>query len=224
MFHTLVDLAVLALSIFLLRGPGGEVFSATGLVALLFGLLAFTGLYYQKKKGIIIRTNTLTTIVLTVIILGIVSLFTSGVFVAKFAPALGRNSTLTDRVGVWNMLYPEVLKRPLVGIGHGSFWTVETRIKYDISEGHSGYLDVLLEKGFIGIFLISGFLVASCRKAHWYLLRDPDWGILWITFILVTVLHNITESSLHSFTSQLAAILIFMAISSSKEYFDLGES
>ncbi len=98
-----------------------------------------------------------------------------------------------------------------------AFGLLRTREHFKISEGHSGYLDVLLELGFVGIFLVSMFLLSSCRKAHREMSRDYDWAVLWICCLIMSVVHNITESSIQTFTSPLTAILLFLTVSSSSQ-------
>ena len=83
-----------------------------------------------------------------------------------------------------------------------------------VTEAHSGYLDVILNLGFVGILLVSCYLLSSCRKAHKELYHDFDWAVLWISFLIMVVVHNITETSIISFTSQLTAVLLFLTVSS----------
>jgi len=41
-----------------------------------------------------------------------------------------------------------------------------------------------------------------------------SWGALWISFLLVTVIHNITEPSLDNLIKPLTAVIMFFAVSS----------
>jgi exopolysaccharide production protein ExoQ len=212
-YQTLVNMAVLAMALWMLKGPGLSSYSATAVTALALGLIVFAGFYLMKKGNHFLGAGTLTIIVTAIIAIGIISVFSGGAMVGSFAPSLGRNSTLTDRTGVWQSLLPIAMQEPLIGHGVGGFWTAGTREEFNISEGHSGYLDILLNYGFVGIFLISAFLLSSCRKAHRELSIDFDWGVLWICYLVMDVVHNITESSLHSFTSQMTAVMLFLSFS-----------
>jgi O-antigen ligase len=199
-----------------LGGPGGKIFySATSVYALSAGLLVFGGYYLAKRNKIQISAGTLTALVTVIIVFGIVSIFTSGSKLGFFASAVGRDATLTGRTQVWASLLPVVMSRPLAGGGFGVFWTPGRQDLYQISGAHSGYLDVLLGLGFIGILLVSAFLLSSCRKAHRELSHDFDWGILWICYIIMSVVHNMGESSIDSFTNYLTAIVLFFTVSSS---------
>ena len=130
------------------------------------------------------------------------------------ASAAGRDATLTGRTQVWASLVPILMKSPIVGGGFGVFWTPERRDLFQISGAHNGYLDVLLGLGFVGIFLVSIFFISSCRKAHRELSHDFDWGVLWICFIIMSVVHNMGESSIDSFTNYPTAIILFITVSS----------
>ncbi len=148
------------------------------------------------------------------ILVGIVTFFVGGSTIGAFTKTLGRDTTLTGRTDVWAALIPVVMQRPILGSGFGSFWTFKNQELYKITEGHSGYLDMILGLGFIGMLLVSMFLLSSCRKAQKKMRYGFDWSCLWICYLVMTVCHNITETSLDEFTSLLMAILLFMSVSS----------
>jgi exopolysaccharide production protein ExoQ len=145
----------------------------------------------------------------------------SGETVGGFTSNLGRDTTLTGRTDVWGTLVPVVFRQPLLGSGFGGFWTYRTREVYQISEGHSGYLDVLLDLGFVGLLLVSMFLLTSCVRAGKQLENDFDWAILWIGYLIMAAVHNIAESSFDTLTSQLTAVLVFLAAASMQDSSDL---
>ena len=101
-----------------------------------------------------------------------------------------------------------------MGGGFGVFWTLERRNFFQISGAHNGYLDVLLGLGLVGTLLVSAFLLSSCRKAHRELSHNFDWGVLWICYIIMSVVYNMGESSIDSLTNYLTAIILFMTVSS----------
>ena len=47
------------------------------------------------------------------------------------------------------------------------------------------------------------------------MMRDFYWNSLWICYLFMAVIHNITESSLNTMTSQMTATIVFIAVSSS---------
>jgi O-antigen ligase len=210
----LTEIFLTAMTVYLMRGPGGKVYSATAIGALAAGLLVYSGLLFLRKRSRPIGSFVLMALVALIIMGGVVSVFTQGSAVGSMASTFGRDSSLTDRTVVWKALVPVAMRHPILGNGFGSFWVPRTREYFKISEGHSGYLDVLLELGFVGIVLVSIFLLSSCQKAHREMSRDYDWAVLWICCLIMSVVHNITESSIQTFTSPLTAILLFLTVSS----------
>jgi O-antigen ligase len=211
-YQTYVDVSILALTFWLLKGPPGG-YSATAIAALAGGLVMFFILLWMKKRQIYLGANTLTVIMILVIVYGVATVMTGGATLpTDVTSTLGRDETLTGRTDVWAELLPIAMQQPFLGHGFGGFWTPTTRIVYRISEAHSGYLEIILELGFVGILFFSMFLLSCCRKARKELRHDFDWGALWICFLLMVVLHNVTESSLSSFGSHLTAVLLFLVV------------
>lgn len=75
--------------------------------------------------------------------------------------------TLTGRTNLWHDLLQYAAARPILGYGYDSFW-VPTRILeiassqgWIIGSSHSGYLDVLMSLGGVGLTLFV-FILASC--------------------------------------------------------------
>ena len=210
------EIFVLIITLWLLKGPPG-VYPATATIALTAGIASFIGLLWIKRLQIRLGANVLATIIALIIGFGIVTVVAGGSTVSGLAPSLGREGTLTGRTEIWASLLPVLMQRPIAGSGFGSFWTTTNRQIHNIVESHSGYLDVLLELGCIGLLLASMFLMSSIRKAQKVLAYDYDWGSLWICYLIMAVIFNISESSLCSFTNHLMTILLFLAVSSTAD-------
>jgi len=212
-FHTHADVFILIITLWLLKGPPGF-YPATATVALAVGLAMLFSLLWMKRHKIYLGTNTLMAIVVFVIGFGVVTPFVGGVRVAGVSSSLGRDETLTGRTDIWAALVPNVERQPILGCGFGGFWTPKNRDLYDIGEAHNGYLEVLLELGFGGILLFAMFLLSFCRGAQRELIYDFDWASLCICYLLMSLFHNVAESSINSFTSHLTAVNLFLAVSS----------
>jgi exopolysaccharide production protein ExoQ len=220
-YQTAIDVLILIITLWLLKGPPGG-YSATAIAALAVGLAMFFGLLWMKKLRIRLGANTLPVIMALVIGYGIASPIAGGLYFGEdISSTLGRDDSLTGRTEIWAKLVPIALKQPILGHGFGGFWTTERREVY-ASEAHSGYLDALLQLGFIGLLFIATYLLSSCRKAQRLLAEDFDWGVLWICFLVMVVVHNVTESSIDSFSSHLTAVLLFLAISSGATFGGAG--
>jgi len=216
-YETKTELLILVITLWLLGGPGHNVFySATSFYALCLGLLFYWGLNLTKKHGLLLKELPLMIIGGAIILFGIIVIFTGGANLGSAASAASRDATLTGRTEVWASLLPVAMKHPLLGVGFGGFWTSATREYFRISGAHNGYLDVILELGFVGIFLLAMFFLSSCKKAAHELSHEFDWGVLWICYIIMCLVHNIGESSINAPSSQLTAIIIFLTVSSTK--------
>lgn len=217
-YQTGAEGLLLLVTFYLLGGPSHSVFySATSAYALVAGLLFCAWIFLRKKSKKSLPAGPLLAVMSFIIILGVATVFVGGSGIRFAASSAGRDATLTGRTLVWTSLLPVVLRSPIVGLGFGGFWTSKTRDVFRISGAHSGYLDILLGIGFIGLILAAMFLLSSCRKAHRELSQDFYWGLLWLCYLMMSVVHNIGESSLDSFTSQMTAVLLLFAISSSRK-------
>ena len=213
-YQTYVEILVLIMTLWLMKGPGRGGYSATSILALCLGLLVYGAFYYSKKKGKLIGSGVLMIMMSIIIIYGITIVYAGEIKFGSLATNLGRNETFTDRTAIWARLIPVVKQNPLFGGGFGGFWTPQTRRSFRISGAHSGYLDILIELGFAGIFLFMAYLFSSYKKAYRTLSIDFDWGILWICYIIMIVVHNISESSINTLATQLPAVILFFTLSS----------
>jgi O-antigen ligase len=210
-----LELGLIVMAVWLMKGPGRGAYSATSVGSLILGVLVYCGLSLRKKRGQSIKAFTLMIGALSIIILGILTVFTNASAIGSLAPTFGRDETLTERTVIWKTILPLAMERPLIGKGFGGFYTAKTRRIIEASEAHNGYLDVLLELGFAGIAIVSLFILSACRKAQREIAGRFHWGALWICFIMILLVHNIVESSINSLTSPLMAINLFFMVSAS---------
>jgi len=207
-YQTYLEIFVFLLAIWLFTGPNHSLtYSATSTVSLVVGLISLSGLLWLKKQNIIIGTNALTILIIAILVYGIMTPFVGGLMFYNPAAVLHRAETLTGRTDIWAYLVPYALQKPILGHGFGGFWTDDIRVATS-SHAHNGYLDITLNIGFTGVFFWTMFLISNCRKAQKLMNRDFDWGILWLCFLFMTVVHNIAESSTTSFTGLLPAVLL----------------
>lgn len=209
-----IEVFLIILALYLLKGPS-RTYPATAVVALVAGLIGYALLLWMKKHKTSYNKLPYAAFIATGITFGMVTVFIGGSNLGSITSSLGRSSTLTGRTEIWAALLPTALKRPILGHGFGGFWTSKTEALYIITESHNGYLDVLLHLGFVGLLLLSLFLVSSSRKAQNEMTNDFHWASLRVCFLVMAVIHNVTESSFNSLASHLMALLVFLAIASS---------
>lgn len=135
--------------------------------------------------------------------------------------SLDRSSDLTGRSELWNVVLQSINKRPWLGYGFSGFWqgtngeweTVAESVGWTPGFSHNGFLDVLLNVGIVGltIFLIGYF--ATCRECILYFAREKTRLGVWLcTFLLFTLLYNITEGFLLTQNNIYWAVYIATAI------------
>jgi O-antigen ligase len=215
-YQKYIEIFIVLLSIWLFMGPNHSLtYSATSMVTLIIGLISFVGFLWLKKHNIIMSYNTLTIVIAEIIIYGTFTPFMGRLTLFDPSGNLNRDSTLTGRSEVWADLIPYAMQKPILGHGWGGFWTNNMRHTLYFP-AHNGYLETILDTGFIGLFFLSIFLISNCRKAQQLMNRDFDWAILWFCILLIAVTRNITES-INSLENSLISILVFMSISFASE-------
>lgn len=223
-----IDIFVLGIALFLMKGPSGvqvtKAISATSIVALVGGMAVFVGLLLTKRLERNIGLNTLRTVVVGCIVLGTVSVLVGGLVVGESVTAVvGREESLTGRDVMWAKFLRHAMMEPIVGHGIGGFWTDAIVNRYYYYSAHNGYLDIILNYGFLGLLLFSSFLLSACRRAHEEMLYDNGWGSLWFSLLLMALMYNVAESSLESFTGHLTAIILFFYVSSEAPFTELND-
>jgi O-antigen ligase len=114
---------------------------------------------------------------------------------------LGRDATLSGRTVAW----PEFLRlvnNQLVGVGYESFW-LGPRLQrvwvitqgLQINEAHSGYVEILLTLGWIGLALMGVLIATGYRNVIAAYRRDPAANSLRIAWFLATVITGLTEAA-----------------------------
>lgn len=134
----------------------------------------------------------------------------AGVGLDDVTGLLGREASLTGRVGVWAAAADAIRDRLWVGHGFAAFWVdgyrpaalvARTARFRDVTQGHNGYIDVLLQLGVVGLAVAAGSLALTGRRI-WRRLRCDDRAATAMAAVVVFIIAaNVTESSFqqHSF-------------------------
>jgi hypothetical protein len=127
--------------------------------------------------------------------------------------ALGRDSTMTARVPIWDLLLG-LTGDPLVGVGYQSFWMGERLIyisqalQATINQAHNGYLEQFLNLGFIGVAFIVVIILSGLLKIRRHLFVDYHAAMLRLSFLFTAILYNITEASFYGLNNMWVLLLI----------------
>jgi hypothetical protein len=133
-----------------------------------------------------------------------------------FAGAVGRTS-LSGRPEIWQLVLSQ-RTNPLLGTGYESFW-LGPRLEsiwskgWFINSAHNGYLEVYLNLGFVGVFLVLLFMAAvyrnACRKLRPFSSTGSFSLAIWSAFAF----HNTTEADFRSGVMWVVFVLTGLAVS-----------
>ena len=153
----------------------------------------------------------------------IVSVATILPFTEQIFGMLGRDLSLTNRTNIWASAIAVGATRPLFGFGFRAFWTdagvnATSALHFtgaDLGNGHSGYVDLWLELGVLGIIAFAAMLVVFVRRFN-ALGQDPNRSPadkpIWIPAVVIFVLiYSIAEKVILNHT-ELLWFLVMMGM------------
>jgi exopolysaccharide production protein ExoQ len=107
--------------------------------------------------------------------------------------------TFTGRTVIWDFANYEIARRPLFGWGYQSFWLGASLADApgwvkNMASGHSGYVDTMLDMGYIGLALLISFIFATLYAIG--RVADHERARAWIllSLALYIILYNFLES------------------------------
>lgn len=119
-------------------------------------------------------------------------------FIAPVVEALGRDMTFTGRTDIWEHITATTVN-PIIGAGYWNFWggrggmAIIQAMHTPVPNAHCGYLDIYLDGGVIGLFVLLCFLVACGRrlvkKVHVDRFQKIRFAIL-----IVLIIYDLSES------------------------------
>jgi exopolysaccharide production protein ExoQ len=119
---------------------------------------------------------------------------------------LGRSATLTGRTRIWSAVVKAIGERAWLGYGYAVFWNLGTHgdarnvlaaIHWNgLRQAQSGYLDLCLDLGLVGLIVLYGFCMAAWLGLKLFRsgsTRGAKWPLIFLVFFLM---YNFVESSL----------------------------
>jgi O-antigen ligase len=123
---------------------------------------------------------------------------------------IGRNATLTGRTDVWSIATEHIAERPLLGYGYRVFWEPDgpvhafllKDIGWEPDSSHNGYLEVLLNLGYVGGVVFLTFLLFALGRTYRMFARGGSGVAAWpLMAVLYQVISNFSETSLALYNS-----------------------
>ncbi len=138
------------------------------------------------------------------LMIGLFVVLGMGISVQEILNATMEDPTFTGRTFLWDFTSEQIATRPLFGFGFQSFWGIGFEspaaraplpFARVVNQAHNGYLDVIVNLGFIGstlFILVIGAFLASLRRVSSYSQRYSF--MIWSIFFFF-LFSNITETS-----------------------------
>lgn len=170
--------------------------TSTGCFLVGMGLLLLTSL----------RRKPLSPMAIHLILAGIVSVALFGLFIdanAGLIEVMGREATLAGRTELWEELL-RMNNHPWFGSGFESFWLGEQAKDlwehhwWHPNQAHNGYIEILLNQGWIGIGLFAVVFAWGYRNALNSLHADGSQGRIRLAYFVIVVLYSLTEAAFKS--------------------------
>ena len=121
----------------------------------------------------------------------------SGFSINRLSYMLYGDPTFTGRTIIWDFAHLEIARRPLLGWGYQSFWLAGADAPSVVDapgwvkgmpNAHNGYLDTILEMGYVGFALLAMFIVATLHAIG--RVADRDGARAWIVLSLAPHHHH----------------------------------
>jgi exopolysaccharide production protein ExoQ len=222
------DLAFLLMALWLLRGSGTQS-SKTAIIGFVIGVCILFGLKYLSMNLKYIRKYIAILFSVSICVIGLAQLWlmtfedsSLDTFIIELS---GREKNLTGRAELWDDLFKIASEHPIIGVGYGALWVGEKgKDLYPLPSwseitpswrpktGHSGYVDAYVELGLLGIILIMGTVIATCKSISRMVESDYEYASARVAFLVPILINNYTESSLLNGTQSLWFLFLLVAI------------
>ncbi len=203
--------AAALLALCLVLGRGASVLAVAGLVAL-------ATLWMRLRGKPVLRLGLL-------FLAGWAALALAAALIAVpqevFALA-GRDASLTGRVPLWQAIWPEIMRSPLIGYGYAGFWNANAPAVqmiwqyagWQAPDAHSSYLDILLQLGVVGVGLYLWCWIRLFARARAALLTELGSARFVLLYGVTLLLIGLDEGAIpipNAWTALLPVALLAMS-------------
>jgi O-antigen ligase len=146
---------------------------------------------------------------------------------------LGKNMEFNGRVPIWTLILDKVYERPWLGYGTAGFWTSEHALYVinnswasttgeDVGIGagqvrfnsHNGYIDLLLQYGFLGVsLLLFNWLTVLFRLVSLLNSKEGLESFWMLQYLIALFLFNLSENIGFLGTSSMWSLYVSIAVS-----------
>jgi exopolysaccharide production protein ExoQ len=181
--------------------------SSTSLMATLFGTMLM--LILMRSPGSFKRTMPYLVGVFVIIILiyslAVLNLIPgSDALLGPIASMTGKDMTFSGRTAIWNVLNESIYTHKWLGGGYGAYWTgdnpdapsaiMKARLYFYPSEAHNGYLDIINDIGWVGEFILLGYILTFVRQSLKLYTINRSQASLYLVLVFQQLIANLSES------------------------------
>jgi O-antigen ligase len=217
-FKTFItDIPIFLIGILLLNGSSSSI-SKTSFSVFFVGLIFLVIMKIIKEKTYVL--NLITISFFSVMIVG--TIMSQHLFAYDFIPLVigqaGGDPTLTGRTFLWDALLEIGKDNWLFGSGYGGFWLGEyannlwQTFTWRPDSAHNGYIDVYIDIGIVGIFLLVLMLISTYLSIERSLVKGSEFAKLQFAIFITVMIYNFTESSFLKPTSFLWFTFLLIAV------------
>jgi O-antigen ligase len=168
--------------------------ASAALLILLFALWTLIRRVAATEKGIIVTLAVFAAVTLSFLVF---------YYAKDVLPLFGKDITLTGRTKIWSSVLLSIAKRPWLGYGHGAFWIGQGEAtntylaaNWTVSYAHNGFLDVLLQLGFVGLAAVCFVFAKAVIDTAAVISRVTSRYSFWCVSILaLTLTFNLDEGT-----------------------------
>lgn len=174
----------------------------SGLVV--FFVLSALSLMLRTVKSFTFKPALTVTIIMTIISI-VISVVVTENLEYIIVEKLGKSMTLTGRTEIWALLREELQKSPWLGFGYAGFWHRSLGIEdpavniqlpgYTPPHAHSGYYEIAMQLGLVGLTLFFLSLIRNFVLAVLYMIRSQkNESVLPVILMIYIIMSNTTET------------------------------
>jgi exopolysaccharide production protein ExoQ len=117
----------------------------------------------------------------------------------------GKDMTFSNRSVIWAIVEDHIRLSPYIGSGYGAYWTgvIPTSPSYVFlskmyfypSQSHNGYLEIINDLGFCGLFVLLGYFAVYIRQSLRLMRIDRIQAALFLSFFFQHMIVNLSETA-----------------------------
>jgi exopolysaccharide production protein ExoQ len=141
-----------------------------------------------------------------------------GVLLSPVTSLMGKDNTFSARTIIWQVIKQHIELAPYLGTGYGAYWLgpvpqspsyIFLSLMYFYpTESHNGYLEVVNDLGYVGLFCLLVFLVVYIRQALQLMRVDRSQAALYLALLYQQMVMNMSESEWFQRTSTFAILIL----------------